>query len=190
VEILIIDERPLLRAGVARFARGFDVREAATPAGLAGVTPRVVLLGLRPDSDTKRLLAAARRFGAPVVCLLDSVDAGFVRAALAVGADGYLLFDELDAELLRVTVEAVQRGERAISPGLESRHGADGAALVTHRCWEVVQSLADGLRDGEIAERLGISTSSVRKHIANAQDRLQARTRTQVVAIAADHGLL
>jgi DNA-binding CsgD family transcriptional regulator len=54
----------------------------------------------------------------------------------------------------------------------------------------VLRSLADGLHDEEIGDRLGISTSSVRKHIAASQQRLEARTRTQLVAIAARSGLL
>ena len=67
---------------------------------------------------------------------------------------------------------------------------ADRPASVTERSLEVLGSLADGLHDHEIAIRLGISTSSVRKHIASAQTRLGARTRTQAVATAAREGLL
>jgi DNA-binding CsgD family transcriptional regulator len=69
---------------------------------------------------------------------------------------------------------------------------SDGGArpAVTERCLEVLRSLADGLHDEEIADRLEISTSSVRKHIASAQERLGARTRTQVVAIVAASGLV
>jgi DNA-binding NarL/FixJ family response regulator len=62
--------------------------------------------------------------------------------------------------------------------------------MITARSLEVLRSLAEGLHDDEIAERLGISTSSVRKHICGAQERLRARTRTQAVAMAARWGFL
>jgi DNA-binding CsgD family transcriptional regulator len=53
-----------------------------------------------------------------------------------------------------------------------------------------MESLAAGLHDDEVAARLGITVRSVRKHIATAQERLEARTRIQALAIAAREGLI
>jgi DNA-binding NarL/FixJ family response regulator len=114
-----------------------------------------------------------------------------MRSALAAGADGYLVLDLADAETVRVTIAAVLAGRRAIPPELRgSCSQLHRNVVITARSLEVLRSLADGLHDDEIAERLGISTSSVRKHICGAQERLRARTRTQAVAMAARRGFL
>jgi DNA-binding NarL/FixJ family response regulator len=198
--IFAIDARPLLRAGLAALARQAldcgsqalrDVDQAATAARLTKAAPSAVLLGLAPGDDPARLLAAARRLGAPVVCVLDPEDGALVRSALEAGADGYLVLGEIDAPALRQALAAVEAGEqRALPAALRAQAGALRASAVTARGLDVLRSLADGLHDGEIADELGISTSSVRKHIASAQDRLRASTRTQLIAIAARHGLV
>jgi DNA-binding NarL/FixJ family response regulator len=198
--IFTIDARPLMRSGLAGLARRalgcgtqavVDLDAAAAALRLASVPPRALLLGLRSGDDPERLVHRARHLGAPVICVLDCDDAPLVRAALRAFADGYVVLGDAGAETLRETVAAVESGTRVIPPALQ-RHRAAAAAsgTITARCAEVLRSLADGLHDDEIADRLGISTSSVRKHIASAQERLQARTRTQVVAIAARNGLL
>jgi len=94
---------------------------------------------------------------------------------------------EADAATLRRTVEAAEAGEPYIPHELGAGH-EQALSTITARCLEVWAGLSDGLHDHEIASRLGISTSAVRKHISGAQERLQARTRTQVVAMAARNG--
>ncbi len=197
--IFAIDTRPLVRSGLATLARRAlgcrahalnDVDKAAAALRLAEAPPRAVLLGLRSGDDPSELLRQARRVGVPVICALDRVDGILARAALAAGADGYIVLDATDAPTLRETVTAAEAGECVVPAELERfRTDAGAPAALTTRCLEVLQSLADGLHDDEIAHRLGISTSSVRKHIASAQERLKARTRTQVVAIVALDGL-
>jgi two-component system response regulator DesR len=157
---------------------------------LLGVEPRAVLLGLAPGDDAERLVGEARKLHAPVVCVLDNEAPALVRAALAAGADGYLLLDGADPDSLGTTLARVEAGEYVLPAELESHRAQDRRPILTDRCLEVLGALAEGLHDDEIAQRLGISTSSVRKHIASAQDRLAARTRTQVVAIVAGRGLL
>jgi DNA-binding NarL/FixJ family response regulator len=122
-----------------------------------------------------------------VICVVDPTDSRLVRDCLIAGADGYLAFNSIDVETLEATVAAAEVGDCLVAPAL--RPPLRGPA-VTARCLEVLRLLADGLHDDEIAQRLGISTSSVRKHIASAQARLEARTRTQVVALVARDGLI
>jgi DNA-binding NarL/FixJ family response regulator len=198
--IFAIDTRPLVRAGLATLARRAlgcsahalnNVDRAAAALRLADSPPRAVLLGLRSGDDPAELLRQARRVGVPVICALDRVDGILARAALAAGADGYVVLDATDARTLQATVVAAEAGECLVPAELERfRAGTSAPVALTDRCLEVLQSLADGLHDDEIANRLGISTSSVRKHIASAQGRLKARTRTQVVAMVAIDGLL
>jgi DNA-binding NarL/FixJ family response regulator len=131
------------------------------------------------------------RFGVPVICAVDEESEAVIRSVFAAGAHGYVVTDQLEAESLRATLAGIEAGEHVqplIHAGVGGMRGR--AALVTERSLEVLGSLADGLHDHEIAILLGISTSSVRKHIASAQTRLGARTRTQAVATAAREGLL
>jgi DNA-binding NarL/FixJ family response regulator len=140
------------------------------------------------------LVTAAVRFGVPVICAVDSEEDDVVPAAIAAGAAAYLVIERASAESLRAALRGVEAGESAVTAlgGRPAGHGREDGrvAPVTERSLEVLESLADGLHDHEIGLRLGISTSSVRKHIASAQTRLRARTRTQAVAMAAREGLL
>jgi DNA-binding NarL/FixJ family response regulator len=160
---------------------------------MMGGTPHVVLLGLRADQDAVAAVREARRLGAPVICAVDTADAAVVRAALDAGADGYLALHVADPDAVRHAVGGALEGQVVVPAELQApapRGRPGGGLAVTARGREVLRSLAEGLHDEEVAAQLGISTSSVRKHIATCQERLQARTRTQLVAIAAQSGLL
>jgi DNA-binding NarL/FixJ family response regulator len=202
-EIFAIDSRPLFRSGLARLtgrAIGCGARTLASleqafeAVRAADARPRAIVIGVRPGEDPDLLVRRARQLRAPVVLVIDAEDSALIRDALAAGADGCLLSDEIDAETIRATVAAAETGdpdEPAISDRLRSRAEQDvQLSLITARCLEVLRALSDGLHDHEIAWRLGISVSAVRKHVVAAQERLDARTRTQVVAIAARNGLL
>jgi DNA-binding NarL/FixJ family response regulator len=199
--VFAIDSRPLVRSGLAGLARRAlscnahgvsDIEQAHAALRLVKSAPRVLLLGVRPGDDPEALVGAAREFGAPIVCVLEGREPALARAALAARADGYLPLDRATSESLRLTLDAVEAGERVVPDELRQLAASDTGAprAVTERCLEVLRSLADGLHDEEIADRLEISTSSVRKHIASAQERLGARTRTQVMAIVAANGLV
>jgi DNA-binding NarL/FixJ family response regulator len=199
--VFAIDSRPLVRSGLAGLARRAlscnahgvsDTEQAHAALRLVKSAPRALLIGVRPGDDPEALVADAREFAAPVVCVLEGEDPALVRAALGARADGYLRLDAATSESLRTTLDAVEAGERVVPDDLRELAARDTGVprAVTERCLEVLRSLADGLHDEEIAERLEISTSSVRKHIASAQERLGARTRTQAVAIVAADGLV
>jgi DNA-binding NarL/FixJ family response regulator len=199
--ILAVDRRPLVRAGLARLAAGAldcrveavaDLTEAHAVLRATESAPRALLIGVRPGENPRRLVGDAMRFGVPVICAVDDENGALVRSALMAGARGYLVIDQVESESLRATLRSIEAGEPARAPGRGAvgNGRAGGAAPVTERSLEVLGSLAEGLHDHEIAVRLGISTSSVRKHIASAQARLSARTRTQAVATAARAGLL
>lgn len=201
VQVVAVDSRPLIRSGLARVAScalgcyaypAADLAHAGAALKRAKRAVDVILLCIGHDENPKSLLREARQFGAPVVFVLDGDDAALIRDALAAGADGYLMLELADVDSVRSTVNAVLAGASAVPPELQdacSRRGHRENG-VTPRAREVLRLLAEGLHDHEIAERLGISVSSVRKHIGTAEGRLQARTRTQVMAIAVRHGLL
>jgi DNA-binding NarL/FixJ family response regulator len=198
---VVVDSRPLIRSGLARLARAAAECEASACGDLSqlrtivnghGTEGTVLLLGVRHGDDVDASVSAARRYGMSVICVLDTEDAALIREALTAGADGYLLLELVDAAAMREAITAVHAGECSIPPELQG--SCQGSRMhepiVTARCLQVLRSLADGLHDHEIADRLGISTSSVRKHIFTAQERLRARTRTQAVATAARRGFL
>jgi DNA-binding NarL/FixJ family response regulator len=180
-------------AGLARRALGCatqavsDIDQGFAALRLSGAKPRAVLLGLAPGDDAGDLIDRSRSLGTVVICVLDAAEPQLVQEALAARADGYLALSSIDAETLAATVAAAEAGECPVAPSLRA---PVQRPVITARCLEVLDSLAEGLHDDEIAERLGISTSSVRKHIAGAQARLEARTRTPVVALVARDGLI
>jgi DNA-binding NarL/FixJ family response regulator len=204
--VFAVDGRPLVRSGLAGIARRAvdggalaltDLNQASAARCLTESDPEALLLGLRTGDDPAALVADARRIAPIVICVVDRADPAFVRSALDAEADGYLLSERADAESLHSLIDAIRFGGETIPADLLGRASGGtgggnqvGPGFVTERCREVLLSLADGLHDDEIAERLGISTSSVRKHVANAQERLEAKTRTQAVARAARAGLL
>jgi DNA-binding NarL/FixJ family response regulator len=199
VEFLAVDSRPLLRSGLAGIARRAfgtgslpfaDLQQAAAATRFVDGEPRALLLGLRSGDRPAELLERARRIAPTVILVFDRSDLDLSRAALDAGADGYMLVEATTVEELRMTVEAAEAGGPAIPAELELEASGRTELGISERCREVLSALAEGLRDDEIAARLGVTTSSVRKHIANAQQRLQARTRTQAVALAAREGLV
>lgn len=200
VSAVVVDTRPLVRAGLVRLAgsalgcdaQGFgDFEQArAELAAHEDLDETVLLLGVRPGEDATRLIGRARPLGIPVICVLGADEAPLIHAALSATADGYLVLELLDRDSLRDAVSAVRAGERAIPLELRRSCHEELGPVITVRCLEVLQLVADGLHDDEIATRVGISASAVRKHIRGAQDRLGARTRTQAVATAMRRGLL
>ena len=199
--IVAVDRRPLVRAGLARLAGSAldcrveavaDLAEAGAVLRATASDPRALLIGVPRGEDPAQVIGEAMGFGVPVLCAVDDQSETVIRSVLAAGAHGYVVIEQLEAESLRATLSGIEAGEpvTALIGGGLGDVRADRPASVTERSLEVLGSLADGLHDHEIAIRLGISTSSVRKHIASAQTRLGARTRTQAVATAAREGLL
>jgi two-component system NarL family response regulator len=199
--LLVVDRRPLVRSGLAQVAgRAFGTVSAAAAGNLdsaaaeirfMGVAPRALLLGLDADEDPVAGVAAARQLARTVIGVLDSREPGLMRGALAAQADGYLMLEHASPARLREILRSVESGTRVFPAELDTwRAGMGASPALTARCREVMESLAAGLHDDEVAERLGITVRSVRKHIATAQERLEARTRIHALAIAAREGLI
>lgn len=170
---------------------------------VTSLEPDLVLMDVRmPDmSGVQATLAiAAIRPQTPIVMLTVSEDEEDLFAAIRAGARGYLLKD-LEAPQLRAMIEAVARGEAAITPATAARiirHLSSlGAATdepapdrLTGRELQVLRLVTAGRRNKEIAVDLGISENTAKYHLRNILEKLHAQSRTEVATRALREGLL
>ncbi|HEY1177611.1 MAG TPA: response regulator transcription factor [Phytomonospora sp.] len=210
IRLLIVDDDPLVRAGLSMMLAGLDdlrvVGEAAD--GIAAVravrslSPDVVLMDVRmPEMDgveATRLICAAGDATKVVVLTTFDLDE-YLFATLRVGASGFLLKDCPPADLLRA-IRVSASGEGLLAPALTRRvirefAGSGGTrpqtrALdgVTAREHEVLVLIARGLSNDEIAARLHLSPATVKSHVRRLLAKLRARDRAQLVIAAYEAG--
>nr|WP_275413422.1 response regulator transcription factor [Catellatospora methionotrophica] len=214
IRLLIVDDDPLVRAGLSMMLAGLDdlrvVGEAAdgteVPAAVAAHTPDIVLMDIRmPRMDG---LAATellrRRPGAPEVVVLTTFDADEqVLRALRAGASGFLLKDTPPAELVRA-LRRVATGEPMLSPSVTRQlidqvtagTGAARAARaqqvlgrLTAREREVAAAIGQGLSNAEIGVRLHMSVATVKAYVSRLLAKLELNNRVQIALLAHDTGL-
>jgi DNA-binding NarL/FixJ family response regulator len=212
MRVLIADDHALFRDSLKSLlaARGVEVvgeasdgREAVELAW--ELKPEVVLMDLRMPGVGG--LEATRRLAAElpevkVVVLTASDDDQDLFEAVKSGARGYLLKD-LSGERLFEYLEAVGRGEPAITPRLARKlleelarptqqAREDGArTALTDREREILRLLVDGVTSNRnLADALGVSENTVKFHVRNVLDKLHLHNRAQVVAYALRHHLV
>jgi two-component system response regulator NreC len=124
----------------------------------------------------------------------------YVHRILQVGASGYILKQAAETELL-VAIRSVHKGQRFLSPSISERFveaylqrhqdGEDGGfAILTSREREILQLLAEGKTNKEIAALLGISVKTVDTHRTHLMEKLQAHSGAQLVLHAVRRGLV
>lgn len=142
-----------------------------------------------PDADAAAM--AARERGGSVILLV--TDAEELEPGQLELADAVLLRDEVETRTLRLALAAGPLGLRLLPrsfsvAGASARARADATPSLGEPAQRAMQLLAEGLRDAEIALRLNMSESAVRKLIQRAVRRSGARTRCQAVAAAMRSG--
>lgn len=205
--VLVVDDHALFRKGVARLlqAEGFKVvgeardgREALSQA--KKLKPDVILMDIyMPGMDG---LEATRRIkeaipSAKVVILTISEEDQNLFEAIKAGAHGYLL-KSVEPEALFQTLRGVVRGEAFLSPSMAAKildefaRAAEGApsARLSPREREVLELLARGASNKEIASALNISENTVKNHLKRIMEKLHLENRVQVVAYALREGLV
>lgn len=210
LQILIADDHPLFRKGMRTLLESLPdfnvVAEAATGQEAvdkaAELQPDVVLMDLQMPgggglSATRQISTASPHIRILVVTLFEDDDSVF--AALQAGARGYILKDAQEGEMRRA-IRAVGNGEAIFSPAIAARlmnyFVASRASLpreifpdLTEREREILNLIASGETNNQIAERLTISLKTVRNHVANIYSKLQVADRAQAAIRARDAGL-
>ncbi|WP_304453159.1 response regulator transcription factor [Nocardiopsis sp. YSL2] len=212
IRVLLADDQRMVRTG---FRFMLDAEEDISVVGEAGDGVEAVRLAreLRPDVTLMDIrmpgidgLEATRRLAGPevsdplrvVVVTTFDLDE-YVHAALTGGAVGFLLKDAGPA-LLVEAVRAGARGDALVSPSVTVRLLRHFAAsrppappqddVLTARERDIVRAVARGLTNGEVAEDLFVTVSTVKTHLASVQTKLGARNRVEVAAWAYRNGLM
>ncbi|WAZ25051.1 response regulator transcription factor [Streptomyces cinnabarinus] len=215
IRLLLVDDDPLVRAGLSLMMGGADdieiVGEAADGAEVEELVercrPDVVLMDIRmPAMDgltaTERLRG---RPDAPQVVLLTTFHADEqVLRALRAGAAGFVLKDTPPAEIVDA-VRRVAAGDPVLSPTVTRQlmeHAADAAAdtrrtgardrvaALNDREREVAVAVGRGLSNAEIATGLFMSVATVKTHVSRILTKLGLNNRVQIALLAHDAGLL
>ena len=205
IRVLLADDQRVVREGLGTLLGLLDGIELVGTAAdgeeavalAAEHDPDVVLMDLRmPRVDgveaIRRLTALGERPRA--IALTTYADDASVLGALRAGARGYLTKDA-GADQIRAAVLAVARGEAAIDPAVQHHILAaltepelpDG---LTPREAEVLQLIAEGLTNAEIAERLVVTPATVKSHVNHIFAKAGVRDRAQAVVYAYSHGLV
>lgn len=206
VRVIVVDDQDIVRDGlvtVLSLVDGIEVagsgRNGAEACDLvASAHPDVVLMDLRmPVMDgvaaTAKIIADHPGTGVLVLTTFD--DDASIAGALRAGARGYLTKDA-SREDIAAAIRSVARGQSTFDPGVsarlvsglppDNRSVPDGLSDLTPREQEVLQLIGEGLNNAEIAERLFVSTATVKTHINNLFAKLGLRDRAQAVRLAND----
>ncbi|MDN3027526.1 response regulator transcription factor [Streptomyces sp. S.PB5] len=214
IRVLLADDHWLVRAGFRSVLEDEDdievVGEAAD--GRAAVSacrelkPDVVLMDIRmPGMDgleASQVITGDEQLAAVKVVILTTFDLDdYVYGALRAGVTGFLVKDTEPEELLHA-VRVAARGDALISPSVTRRLIAEFAVrakspqpdprldVLTDREREVMQLVAAGLTNDEIAQRLVLQVSTAKTHVSRILTKLGARDRSQLVVLAYESGMV
>jgi DNA-binding NarL/FixJ family response regulator len=212
ITVLVVDDQPLQRLAFRMFldnnpdvtiiGEASSGSEAVRQA--AALRPDVILMDIRmPGTDgihaTKEIIAAGSRSRILVLTTFDIDE--YVYDALRAGASGFLLKDARPDELV-AGIHAVATGDAVLAPALTRRllqtftahaprtGAATRIAALSARETEVLQSIAAGLTNTEIAQRLVVTESTVKSHVGRVLAKIGARDRVHAVILAYQAGLV
>jgi DNA-binding NarL/FixJ family response regulator len=210
LRLLIADDQPLMRAGFRAVLEATGEMEVVAEAsdGLEAVSaaratrPDVVLMDIRmPKLDG---IEAIRRLPTHRVLILTTFGLDeYIVEALRAGASGFITKDVPAAELVRA-VRVVAAGEALLTPAVTRQlldrvarrlpapvaQTPESLAELTDREREVLELLARGMSNAEIAEALVVGDATVKTHVSNVLMKLGLRDRVQAVVLAYEIGLV
>lgn len=207
MRILLADDHSVVRRG---FRLILETQEDMQVVGEASNGREAVQLAeeLQPDLVVMDVsmpelngIEATRRIGevsgrTRILALSMHKDAVYVREILRAGAKGYLLKDAADHDLLNA-VRAVSRGEGYLSPAVSEgvltdyrKHVTNPIDLLTSREREVLQQIAEGRTNKEIANALNLSVYTVEAHRGRIMEKLNLHSTGELVRFAIRNGLI
>ncbi|MBM7832948.1 DNA-binding NarL/FixJ family response regulator [Agromyces cerinus] len=204
VRVVLVDDHPVVRAGLSALISGTDDLEVVGEArDLA--TARSVVAATRPDVVLMDLDLGEGPGGAAVTSELRALDdpprvlvlttyateADILRA-LDAGASGYLLKDAPAPELF-AGIRATARGETVLASSVAAtlvRRAASPGPVVTEREVAVLELLAQGLGNREMAKELFVSEATVKSHLSHIYTKLGVDTRAGAVAAAMERRII
>lgn len=215
IRVVIVDDQPLIRMGFKMVLEADGdiqvVGEASN--GLEGIeavrrlTPDVVLMDVRMPVlngiDATRKIADETDAKVIILTTFDLDEYAF--SALRAGASAFLLKDSEPEELARA-VQVVNAGESMVAPRITKRlveeyvsspssapenpqYTMQVSSLTRREC-EIVDAIAEGLSNAEIATKLFVSETTVKTHVRSILTKLDLRDRVQVVVFAYESGMV
>jgi DNA-binding NarL/FixJ family response regulator len=203
VSVLLADDHPLTRSGIAAF-----LREQAPELELVGeaedgveawrllvaTRPQIALLDIRmPGEDGIALARKLRAEGVPTrAIMLTAYNAqGYVLAALAAGAKGFVVKSSAVRELQRA-IDVVMSGGMYLDSQISRVVGAEEVLVepLTEREREVLLLASRGLSMKETGAVLHIAERTVQAHLGSAYGKLGAKNKTEALLLAIKHGML
>ena len=211
VRVVLVDDDDLMRAGLRSVLSSDETIDVVGEAGdgreavdrIRGLRPDLVLMDIRmPDLDgisaTREVLATSPEVKVVVLTTFEQDD--YIFDALSAGASGFLLKRTQPEELI-AAIHTVADGDSLLSPSV-TRRVIDRMASqpspirasarlddLTPREREVLELVAQGLSNREIAERFVIEESTVKTHVKRILMKLRLRDRVQAVVFAYENGL-
>ncbi len=195
----MIEENPLLKV-VGEAADGLELLDLlrSTPADLVILDISMPnLRGIEAIREVRKIRPLAK-----ILMLTMHKSEQYLCASIGSGADGYLLKEDSDTELLPA-IDKVRQGEFYISPNLSSefpedviascrgRHRAEeGGELLTPREKQILQMVAEGVTSRDIADKLNISKRTVEHHRANMMKKLNIKRAADLIKYAIAKGLI
>jgi DNA-binding NarL/FixJ family response regulator len=208
IRVLIVDDHEVVRRGLRGFLELQDDMEVVGEAADGAIAiaqadaldPDVVLMDLlMPNVDGLTAIAAIHKAhpDTDIVAVTSFIEEDKVTSALEAGASGYLLKDAGAEEVARA-IRAARAGEvhldpqvaRVLAQRMRARKEEPYAEPLTPREIEVLQLVASGAANKEIAAQLSITERTARTHVSNILGKLGLASRTQAALWAVDHNMM
>lgn len=205
VKIMIVDDHLIVREGIRLILETEDDYEVVGEAEngqqalevLQTVMPDLILLDLNmPILDGLNFMKKLRNIGntTPIIILTTYKEKQLLAEAVSLGAASYLLKDT-GREKLFSTIEAAIRGETLLQPEMlkllmEAQAEKHAPKLLTNKEIVVLQALARGLKNSEIASELHVAERTVKSYLTTIYSKLEVKTRAQAIVVAMEQSYI